>query len=324
MSLKSKLALSGLLLSLSLAGPTAATSYPEKPIRIIAPIAVGGLTDTLARLVAAGLAEQLKQPVIVDNRPGAGGIIGMEAAAKAVPDGYTLILAYQGVAAVNASLYESLPYDTLRDFMPVAGLGTFPMVLVTSPGKHIKSVDDFVSLAKEKPNTLSYASAGNATTSHLTMELFKKESDIQVLHVPYKGEGPANTDVVGGQVDIAFSSLASVMPLIRAQRLLPLGIGTLERSEALPNVPTISQSGMPGFEAIGWYGLLAPAQTPPAIVAHLSETIQRVLNEPAMREKLTSLGVTANPTSSSAFSQQIKAETAKWKYVIQKANIKIN
>ncbi|MBO9354645.1 tripartite tricarboxylate transporter substrate binding protein [Bordetella petrii] len=316
--------LSALLSTACIAGAAAAASYPARPIRLIAPIAVGGLTDTLARLVAAGLADKLGQPVVVENKPGAGGIIGMEAAAKSAPDGYTLILVYQGVAAVNASLYPDLPYDTLRDFTPVAGLGSFPLVLVTNAKTGIRSVGDLIQRAKDKPNALSYASAGNATTSHLTMELFKNEADIQAMHVPYKGEGPANTDVAGGQVDIAFSSLASVAPLIKSNRLVALGIGTPRRSPVLPAVPTIAEAGVPGFEAVGWYGLLAPAGTPAGIVKQLSQAVADVLNQPAVREKLDGLGVTANATSSAAFGDQIRSETDKWKKVIQQSHITVN
>lgn len=313
-----------LLLSISAGGTASAASYPDRPIRLIAPIAVGGLTDTLARLVALGLTDKLGQPVVVENKPGAGGIIGMEAAAKAAPDGYTLILVYQGVAAVNTSLYEDLPYNTLQDFAPVAGLGSFPLVLVTNSGTDIHSVGELLERAKTKPGELSYASAGNATTSHLTMELFKHESGIQAMHVPYKGEGPANTDVAGGQVDIAFSSLASVVPLIKSNRLVPLGIGTRKRSHVLPEIPTLAESGVANFEAIGWYGLLAPAGTPPTIVEQLADAVADVLHEPTVRKKLDGLGVTPNATSPTAFDQQIRSETEKWEKVIQQSKISIN
>lgn len=316
---------SGISLAIGLSFNTAAASdYPNKPIKLIAPIAVGGLTDTLARLVATGLSDYLKQPVIVENRPGAGGVLGMEAAANSPSDGYTIILVYQGVAAVNTSLYKNLPYDTMRDFTAVAGLASFPMVLVTHPNKGPQSISDFVVRAKENPDEFSYASAGNATTSHLTMELFKKEAGIDALHVPYKGESPANADVVGGQVDIAFSSLASIIPLVQAKRLEPLGIGTTKRSSALPNVPTIAESGYPGFEAVGWYGLLAPIGTPEKIVAKLSIAVSNVMNLPDTQKKLSSLGVNAEPLSPSEFSQKILKETAKWKDVIEKAGIKVD
>jgi len=313
-----------MLLAAGIVGSASADSYPSRPIRLIAPIAAGGLTDTLARLVAAGLADKLGQAVIVENKPGAGGIIGMEAAAQAKPDGYTMILVYQGVAAVNASLYPHLPYNTMRDFVPVAGLGNFSLVLVTNSRTGIHSVRDLLEIAKAKPNSLSYASAGNATTSHLTMELFKLKGGIQAVHVPYKGEGPANTDVIGGRVDIAFSSLASVAPLIKSNRLVPLGVTSHERSRILPTVPTIAEAGVPGFEAVGWYGLLAPAGTPPAIVNKLEHAVADVLKQPSIQARLDALGVTAQASSSAEFGQQIRSETEKWREVIKKSHIKIN
>ncbi|MCD0502281.1 tripartite tricarboxylate transporter substrate binding protein [Bordetella petrii] len=313
-----------LLLSAVLNGPASAATYPDRPVRLIAPIAVGGLTDTLARLVAAGLADSLGQPVVVENKPGAGGIIGMEAAAKAAPDGYSLILVYQGVAAVNASLYPKLPYDTLRDFTPIAGLGSFPLVLVTHPGSGIHSVNNLLRQARNDPDALSYASAGNATTSHLTMELFKNDAGIQAMHVPYKGEGPANTDVAGGQVDIAFSSLASVAPLIKSGRLVALGIATRERSPMLPGVPTISEAGLSGFEAAGWYALLAPAGTPSEVVQTLSRAVAGVLGRPETSAKLEALGVTAKATPPAELDRQIRSETEKWKAVIQQSHITLN
>lgn len=314
-------ALASGLLCFSSIGVASASGYPDRPIRLIAPIAVGGLTDTLARLVAAGLSEHLKQPVVVENKPGAGGIIGMEAAAKSAPDGYTLILVYQGVAAVNTSLYKDLPYNTQRDFTPISSLGSFPLVLVTNAGTGMQSVSDLIQQARKKPNSISYATAGNATTSHLTMELFRNETGIQLVHVPYKGESPANTDVAGGQVDVAFSSLASVAPLIQASKLKALGIATAERSPVLPNVPTITSSGVPGFEAAGWYGLLAPAGTPPAVVEILAKAVSQVMNEPATREKLETLGVTPKASSPAEFGKQIDSETEKWRNVILQSKI---
>lgn len=314
--------LTGIVLT-SASGVANAAAYPDHAIKLIAPIAVGGLTDTLARLVASGLAEQLKQTVVVENKPGAGGIIGMEAAARSTADGYTLILVYQGVAAVNSSLYKTLPYDTQRDFTPVATLGSFPLVLITNAKTGIKSVKQLIDQAKANPHALSYASAGNATTSHLTMELFKSESGLSAVHVPYKGESAANTDVAGGQTDIAYSSLASVVPLIKSGRLLPLGITTAERSAILPDVPTIAESGVPGFEASGWYGLLAPAGTPKDIVQTLNQAVAKVLNQPEIQEKLNTLGVTPTISTPAEFGEKIESETKKWRDVIRKSNISL-
>lgn len=302
---------------------TASAAYPDHPIKLIAPIAVGGLTDTLARLVAAGLSDQLKQPVVVENKPGAGGIIGMEAAAKAPADGYTLILVYQGVAAVNSSLYKDLSYNTQQDFTPVATLGSFPLVLITNSKTGIKSVQDLIKPGKTKSRSLSYASAGNATTSHLTMELFKSQTGLDAVHVPYKGESAANTDVAGGQTDIAYSSLASVIPLIKAGRLQPLGITTEQRAAILPDVPTIAESGVPGFEASGWYGLLAPAGTPQDVVLKLNQAISQTLNQPDVQNKLNTLGVTPTTSTPAQLGEKIDSETKKWRDVIRAAHISL-
>lgn len=301
----------------------ARAAYPDHPIKLIAPIAVGGLTDTLARLVAASLSDQLKQPVVVENKPGAGGIIGMEAAAKAPADGYMLILVYQGVAAVNSSLYKNLSYNTQRDFTPVATLGTFPLVLVTNSKTGIKSVQDLIKPEKAKSRSLSYASAGNATTSHLTMELFKSQTGLDAVHVPYKGESAANTDVAGGQTDIAYSSLASVIPLIKAGRLQPLGITTEKRAVMLPDVPTIAESGVPGFEASGWYGLLAPAGTPQDVILKLNQAISQTLNQPDVQDKLNTLGVTPTTSTPAQLGEKIDSETQKWRNVIRAAHISL-
>lgn len=310
-------------MTLMTAAGAANAAYPDHPIRLIAPIAVGGLTDTLARLVAAGLSDQLKQPVVVENKPGAGGIIGMEAAAKAPADGYTLILVYQGVAAVNSSLYKDLSYNTQRDFTPVATLGTFPLVLVTNSKTGIKSVQELIKPAKAQPRSLSYASAGNATTSHLTMELFKSQTGLDAVHVPYKGESAANTDVAGGQTDIAYSSLASVIPLIKSGRLLPLGITTEKRAAVLPDVPTVAESGVPGFEASGWYGLLAPAGTPQDVVLKLNQAISQTMGQPDVQDKLNTLGVTPTTGTPAQLGEKIDSETKKWRDVIRAAHISL-
>ncbi|HLU04048.1 MAG TPA: tripartite tricarboxylate transporter substrate binding protein [Advenella sp.] len=310
-------------MTLMTAAGAANAAYPDHPIRLIAPIAVGGLTDTLARLVAAGLSDQLKQPVVVENKPGAGGIIGMEAAAKAPADGYTLILVYQGVAAVNSSLYKDLSYNTQRDFTPVATLGSFPLVLVTNSKTGIKSVQELIKPAKAQPRSLSYASAGNATTSHLTMELFKSQTGLDAVHVPYKGESAANTDVAGGQTDIAYSSLASVIPLIKSGRLLPLGITTEKRAAVLPDVPTVAESGVPGFEASGWYGLLAPAGTPQDVVLKLNQAISQTMGQPDVQDKLNTLGVTPTTGTPAQLGEKIDSETKKWRDVIRAAHISL-
>lgn len=299
------------------------STYPERTVSIIAPIAAGGLTDTIARLIATELSEELNETVIVENKPGGGGIVGMQSVAKAKPDGYTLILAYQGAAVVNPLLYDDLPYDTERDFEPIAGIGTFPMVLVTNSQTSFENVQNLIEYATSDPGRLSYGSAGNATTSHLTMELFKNATDADILHIPYKGEGEANTDLASQHVDLAFSSLASVLPLIKDGRVTPLGVATLEPSPQLPGVPPISET-LPAFEAIGWYGLLAPAGTSPEITQFLSDSVASILAKPNVRKKLQDLAFTAEPMPSEKFQQHLSNETTKWREVIQKADIRID
>ncbi|MDO8767687.1 MAG: tripartite tricarboxylate transporter substrate binding protein [Burkholderiaceae bacterium] len=306
-----------------LSGATAAQDvYPSRPIKLIAPIAAGGLTDTLARVLATKLGERLGQPVVVDNRAGGGGVIGITAAAKSPNDGYTLAIVYQGVASVNPVLIKDLPYDTLRDFVPIGLSGRFPLALVVNPKVPVKTVAEFVALARSKPGMLSYGSAGNATTSHLTTELFKRRAGIHVLHIPYRGEAPALNDLMGGQVDVVFTSLTSVLPYLNSDRMRVLAVTTAERSKLAPNIPTVSESGLPGFQANGWYGLLAPAGTPKAIVDRLSNELVKVLNEPETRSRLQALGVDAFSASSDAMRKFVVEDMEKWRTVIGEAGIK--
>lgn len=297
-------------------------TYPSRPVKLIAPIAAGGLTDTLARVLATKLGERLGQPVVVDNRAGGGGIIGVTAAAKSPADGYTLAIVYQGVASVNPVLFKDLPYDTLRDFAPIGLTGSFPLALVVNPKVPARTAAEFVALARSKPGALSYGSAGNATTSHLTTELFKRRAGIHVLHIPYRGEAPALNDLMGGQVDVVFTSLTSVLPYLTSNRIRVLGVTTAERSKLAPHVPTISESGVAGFQSNGWYGLLAPAGTPTAILDRLNTELTAVLNEPETRSRLQALGVDAFSSSREAMRRFIVEDMDKWRGVISAAGIK--
>ena len=298
--------------------------FPARPLKLLVPIAAGGLTDTLARTLAARLGERLGQPVAVENRPGGGGIIGMQAAARAPADGYTLILVYQGVASVNASLYRSLPYDTLRDFAPVAQVATFPLLLLVNPDVKARSVRELVELARAESAGLNYASAGNATTSHLAMELFRRAAGVRLVHVPYKGEAPALAEVVGGTVPLAFATPTAAMSLVKAGRLRPLAISTRERSPALPEIPTIAESGLRDFVVFGWYGVLAPAGTPAAALARLNRELLAILAEPEMREKLARQGVDPQGSSADAFERLIRDETERWRRVVTDAGIRVD
>lgn len=300
----------------------AADEYPGKPIRFIAPIAPGGLTDTLTRIFGQQLSKKLGQPVVVENRPGAAGIIGMEAAAKSAPDGYTIVMVYQGAVSVNPLLYKNLPYDPLRDFVPVAQVASFPMVLVVNSDLPVKSLREFIQLAQAKPGSMNYGSAGNATTSHLTMELFKRRAGIDLMHVPYKGEAPANTDLMGGRVSALFSTLSAALPHIRSGRVRALGLASKERSKLMPDLPTISEAGIPDFEVMGWLGVLAPVGTPKPIVDRLNREFIAIANEPDTRARLAAQSVDSGGTSSEAFGKWIRDETERWRKVITDADIK--
>lgn len=315
------LALAGFLPGL--AGPAAAQErWPERPLQLIAPIAAGGLTDALARMLASGLSTRLGQQVVVDNRPGGAGVIGMSAAARSPADGYHLVLVYQGVASVNPVLYPKLPYDTLRDFAPVAQVATFPMALVASSRVQAADLQAFMALARSKPGQLSYASAGNATTAHLTMELFKRRTGLQLTHIPYKGEAPALNDLIGGQVDVAFSSLGSVLPHLHSDRLKLLGVTSAQRTPLAPELPTIAEAGVTGFQSVGWYAVLAPAGTPAVAIERLNRELLAILAEPEMRTRLAAQAIVPGGSSPEALRQWITEDTERWRKVIADAAIK--
>jgi tripartite-type tricarboxylate transporter receptor subunit TctC len=312
----------GLAFAAGLGNAFAQEPYPSRPLRLIAPIAPGGLTDSLARLLATGLSARLQQPVVVENRAGGGGVIGTTAAAKQAADGYNLLLVYQGIASVNPVLYNDLPYATLRDFAPVAKVATFPLALVVHSDVKARSVQELVALAKAKPGSLSYASAGNATTAHLTMELFKRQAGLHLVHIPYKGEAPALNDLMGGQVEVAFSSLASVLPHLKSGRLRPLGIASLERSSLAADIPTIHETGLKGFQSEGWYGVLVPTGTPAAVIDRLNRELLAVLADPETKAKMAAQAVVPTPSSPQALRQWIADETERWRKIITEAGIK--
>lgn len=309
---------------LVLCAPLAAQTYPDRAIKIIAPIAPGGLTDMLARDIAAGLSKKLSQSVIVENRPGGGGTIGMMAAAKAQPDGYTLVFVYGGVASVNPVLYADLPYNTLRDFAPISLTGTYSQLLIARPDFPAKNTAEFLALARAKPEALNYGSAGNATTSHMGMEIFKRATGIQLTHVPYKGEAQVLSDIMGGQIDVAFNSMTSVLPFLETGRLKVLGISTLQPSALLPNVSPVALSGATDFEVKGWYGVLAPAGTPVKIIDFLNQTLRDVFADTTLIEKLAKQGVELSGSSPEQATKFIADETEKWRKVIQETGIKAN
>jgi tripartite-type tricarboxylate transporter receptor subunit TctC len=297
-------------------------AYPTKPIRMIVAVPPGGPADTLARLVAPRLTDSLGQTVVVDNRPGANGIIAYETTARAAPDGYTFTAVAAGVV-INASLYKSVPYDPIRDFAPITLGITVPNILVVHPSVAAHSVKELIALAKARPGTLAFASAGNGTSGHLALELFRLNAGIDVTHVPYKGGGPALAEVLAGQVQALFSIALSAMPQMRAGRVRGLAITSAKRSQVAPDLPTVAEAGLPGFEVIGWFGWLAPAATPRPIVERLHGEIVRVLNLPEVRDRLIAQSTEPVGNTPREFAAFMKAEHAKWGKVIRAANIRV-
>jgi tripartite-type tricarboxylate transporter receptor subunit TctC len=300
--------------------PTA-TGYPSRPIRLIVPFPPGGSTDILARVLGEKLAQGLAQPVVIDNRPGAGGSIGAEAVARAAPDGYTLMMGHLGTLAVNPAIYKNLPYDPVKSFAPVSLMAIVPSVLVVNPSLPVASAAELVAYAKAHPGKLAYGSAGNGSTSHLTTEYFKLITGTDILHVPYKGVGPMLTDLVSGQLSMGLNGAPAVMAHVNAGRLRALAVTSLKRLEALPQVPTLDEAGVRGFDASGWYGLVAPAGTPQAIVARLNAEIGRAMQTPELRSRLDSDGAMPAPGTPEEFAAFIRAEIARWDAVLKRAGV---
>jgi tripartite-type tricarboxylate transporter receptor subunit TctC len=318
-TLFSRLARTAIVL-LALSSAAAADDYPNKPIRLIIPFPPGGSNDVVGRLVAKGMSEKLGQQVFVDNRGGAGGAIGTQAASAAAPDGYTLLIV--SIAhAVNPSLYK-LEYDPIKSFTPISILGTGPNVLVVNPALPVHSVKELITLAKQKPGELNYASAGVGSFQHLGGELFKLDAGVNIVHVPYKGGGPAMLDVIAGNVKIMFSSLIQTTPFIKAGKLRALGVGGKTRSNVLPDVPTIAEAGVPGYDAENWWGILAPADTPQPIVDKLYTAVQAVLKSPEVQAQFAREGARTVEMTSDQFRDYIKTEMAKWSRVVKEDNIK--
>jgi tripartite-type tricarboxylate transporter receptor subunit TctC len=314
------LALAGMLAALAPAVAPAQT-FPSKALRIIVPAAPGGTADLSARILAQKLPETLGQSVVVENRAGAGGIIGSETLVKSPPDGHTLILGNIGPNAINYSLYPRLPYEA-RDFAPVALVLSVPNVLVVPAGSSPTSVAQLVALAKAKPGQVSFASSGTGQSIHLSGELFKLSTGLDIVHIPYKGAGPAVADLVAGQVAMMFDNIPSSMPHIRSGKLRALAVTSAARLEQLAEVPTMIESGFPGFEVTAWFGVLAPAKTPEAVVQRLNAEIVRVYTQPDVRERLRGLAATASGMSPAQFGDFIRAETDKWSKVVRAANLK--
>jgi tripartite-type tricarboxylate transporter receptor subunit TctC len=298
-------------------------SYPTQPIRLIVPFPPGGGTDTGARIVAQKLGEALGQTVVVDNRGGAAGIIGTELAAKAAPDGYTLVMGNIGTHAINPALYRKLPYDPVRDFVPVTQVCALPMFLVVNPAVPAKSTSELIALAKAQPGKLNYASAGSGNAIHIAGELFKSMGGVDIVHVPYKGGAQATTAVLSGEVQMTFLSIAESVQNVKAERVRAIAVTGSRRSAAFPDVPTVAEAALPGYESISWLGIFAPAGTPPSIVAKLNATLVKVLGQPDVKEKL--LGIGAEPIANSAeqFAAAQKADIAKYGKLLKEIGVEM-
>ena len=318
-------ALLAALFLVTLAGtlPACAQEYPRKAIRLIVPFAPGGGNDTVARAIAQSAGASLGQPMVVDNRAGAGGILGAELAAKSAPDGYKLFLGGVGSHAVNPNLHARLPYDPVKDFAPITLIASAPSVLVVHPSLPARTLAEFTALAKASPGRINYASNGNGSSAQLAAVLYESMAGVQMVHVPYKGLAPALGDLLGGEVQAMFSSVVAIVPNIKAGRLRALAVTGKRRAALLPEVPTLDESGVPGYEAGSWYGILAPAGTPQAIVAKLHEAIVHALARPEVRERLVSEGAEVIGSTPQAFAAHITAELARMGKLIRDAGIRM-
>lgn len=315
--------LAGLLVALVAGAGTAVAQsasgagYPSRPIRLIAPFATGGSTDILARIIAPELGKRLGQNVIVENRPGAGGNIGIELVARAAPDGYTIGMASPGPVVVNVTLQKSLPYDPVRDLAPIAMIADLPIVLVAHPSLSVTNVRELIAAEKANPGRLSFASAGTGTTMHLSGELLNVMAGTRLVHVPYKGTGPAMTDILGGQIPLGFVDLPAAAAHAKAGKIRILAIGNRKRTVTAPEIPTIAESGVPGYETSGWFGVVAPAGTPAAIVARLNAELMEVMKDPSVRERVLQAGIEPVASTPEEFGAFIRSEIPKWAKVIE-------
>jgi tripartite-type tricarboxylate transporter receptor subunit TctC len=316
-----------ILQSLALScAPRAATAawaapYPDKPIRMIVPAAAGGAADTLARMIGRGLTEKFGQPVVIENKPGAAAIVGMSAIAKAPADGYTLGMTFSGAMSINPSLYQQLPYDPVQDFAPITIVAVSPLVIAVSPKLGPKSLGEFLALAKKDPGKLTFGSAGTGSTQHLSMELLKSTAGVDMLHVPYKGSSAALVDVQSGLISAVSDNAITLVPLIQSGQLVPLAVETAQRIQSLPQVPTVAESGYPGFQAAGWYGLLAPAGTPQPIVAQLNAALREMVDKPDFTQWLRQQGMEPQTDTPEGFGRYISQEKDKWAQVIKTAKV---
>lgn len=304
--------------------PALAQNYPNKPIKFITPYPPGGTTDILARLMGPSLQASLGQPMVIESRAGAGGNVGTDFVAKAPPDGYTILSGASGPLSINVTLFKNLPYDPTKDLAPIIHVASVPLILVVHPSFPAKSLKEFLEVLRAKPDGYSFASAGNGTPQHLSAELFKTTTNTKMVHVPYKGSGPAVNDLIGGQVPIAFESMIAVLQYVKSGRLRALAVTGPKRSPLLPDVPTVAEAGVPGYESLAWYGVMAPGGTPKPIIDRLNGAMGKALDTPELKQRLLELGsdnVHGTPEQFGAF---IKSEIAKWGKVVKESGATVD
>jgi tripartite-type tricarboxylate transporter receptor subunit TctC len=305
-------------------GAAQADSYPSHPIRIIVPFAAGGTSDLVTRIVGQALGTELKVAVIIDNRPGAGGNIGSDLVAHAAPDGYTLLMGTVATHGINATLYKKMPFDPVNDFAPISLVASTPSVLEVNPSLPVKSVQDLIAYAKENPGKLYFGSAGNGSSHHLAGELFDTMASVKMTHVPYRGTAAAVTDTIAGQVQVIFDTLPSAMPFVKSGQLRALAVTSAQRDPSLPNLPTLAESGLPGYEVGSWYGLLAPAGTPPAAVDKISKLVAQIVRRPDIRQKLIEQGATPVGDTPAEFATHIASELKKWAPIVKASGAQVD
>jgi tripartite-type tricarboxylate transporter receptor subunit TctC len=313
-----------LAVALSLLAPAAALAqaWPNKPIRLVVPFTPGGVTDTSGRLIAEQLGKRLGQQVVVDNKPGASGNIGTQLAATAEPDGYTLLLAFDGTMVINPHVFEKTPFNTVRDFAPVGKIGDAILILVANPNGPAKTLHEVIALSKTQPGGLSYGTSGTGGTPHIGGELLKQRTGANLVHVPYKGGGQAMTDVLGGNIPLVYTAIAGAVQHVKGGKLHAVAVSSAQRAKSLPDVPTFIEGGVADFEINSWVGIMAPAKTPKAVLDKLNGELNAVLSDPVVRERLEALGITATPGTAEKFGDEIKRDLARYGGVVKAAGIK--
>ncbi|MEO8441377.1 MAG: tripartite tricarboxylate transporter substrate binding protein [Betaproteobacteria bacterium] len=315
--MRGSLILTALAVAVAVVTPAAAQTYPSKPVRMVIHFPPGGPTDFVGRAIAQKLTEAWGQQIVVDNRPSAGGIVGVESVVRSAPDGYTLLFATGGSMSIAPAMGIKLPYDVFKDLAPVSLIVVNPQILVLHPSLPANSLKELIALAKSKPGQINYASVGPGSPNHLGMEMLKHMAGIDLVHIPYKGTAPALTDVLAGHVSLMFNSMPSVLPHVNAGRLRAIAVGSAKRSPAAPNIPTVAEAGVPGFEYVTWYGLFVPAGTPKPIIAKLNSEIVNILNNPDMVQRLASQGAEPQSTTPEGLAKYMREEYDRWRKVIQ-------